>query len=121
MSRRAEGFTLIELLVALAVFSLAVVALLNLAGENIRAAAAMEERTFATVVAENRAVELLTQPDSPTLGADRGAETAGDRTWTWTQRVSRTADQAMVRIDVRVARADGDRTLGEVTVFRGRQ
>jgi hypothetical protein len=50
----------------------------------------------------------------------RGQETAGDRTWTWTQQVSRTADQAVVRIDIRVTRAGGDRTLGEVTVFRGR-
>jgi general secretion pathway protein I len=120
MSRQAEGFTLIELLVALAVFSLAVVALLNLAGENTRAAIAMEERTFAAVVAENRAVELLVQPQAPTLGLSRGQETAGDRTWTWTQQVSRTADQAVVRIDVRVTRAGSDRTLGEVTVFRGR-
>lgn len=120
MSRRAEGFTLIELLVALAVFSLAVVALLNLAGENTRAAVALEERTFAVVVAENRAVELLTQPELPTLGEDRGAEIAGDRTWTWTQQISRTADAAVLRIDVRVTRADSDRTLGEVTVFRGR-
>lgn len=120
MPRRAEGFTLIELLVALAVFSLAVIALLNLAGENTRAAAVMEERTFAAVVAENRAIELLTDPGLPTLGVSRGVEAAGDRTWTWTQQVTRTADEAVIRIDIRVSRADSDRTLGEVTVFRGR-
>ncbi|MBP8246632.1 MAG: type II secretion system minor pseudopilin GspI [Phenylobacterium sp.] len=121
MSRRADqGFTLIELLVALAVFSLAVIALLNLAGENIRAAAAMEERAFAGVVAENRAVEVLSDPAPPTLGVTRGAESAGDRSWAWTQQVSRTADPAVLRIDIRVTRQDGGRTAGEVSVFRGR-
>ena len=41
-----EGFTLIELLVALAVFSLAALALLNLSGENTRSAARVEARTL---------------------------------------------------------------------------
>ena len=38
----AGGFSLIEMLVALAVFSLAVIALLHLAGQNTRAAAVIE-------------------------------------------------------------------------------
>ena len=50
---RREGFTLLETLVAMAIFSLAVMALLNLAGENTRTAAIVEERTLAGVVAEN--------------------------------------------------------------------
>ena len=44
-----RGFTLIELLVALAVFSLAVLALLNLAGENTRTAQVVETRTLAAI------------------------------------------------------------------------
>jgi len=50
-----RGFSLIELLVALAVFALAVLALLNLAGESTRTAVLLEERVLAGVVAENRA------------------------------------------------------------------
>ena len=52
----AGGFSLIEMLVALAVFSLAVIALLHLAGQNTRAASVIEERVLAGVVADNRAV-----------------------------------------------------------------
>ncbi|OYX92528.1 MAG: type II secretion system protein GspI, partial [Caulobacter sp. 35-67-4] len=43
-ARSEAGFTLIELLVALAIFSLAVLALLNLAGENTRAGARLQDR-----------------------------------------------------------------------------
>jgi general secretion pathway protein I len=61
-TRAGEGFTLIELLVALAVFSLAALALLNLSGENTRSAARVEARTLGGIVAENRAVEAVIAP-----------------------------------------------------------
>ena len=48
--RRRAAFTLIELLVALAVFSLAALALLNLSGENTRSAARVETRDRKSVV-----------------------------------------------------------------------
>lgn len=114
-----EGFTLIELLVALAVFSLAVLALLNVSGENARSAGAIESRVLAGVVADNRAVEALSavQP----LGGGAGQEVAGGRLWVWTRRVSPTADPALLRIDVTVAEAQSPAaTVAEVTLFRSR-
>src|SRR3990167_1156588 len=116
-----QGFTLIELLVALAVFSLAVLALLNLTGENTRAAGALEARALASVVAENRAVETLTDPASPPLGTTEGGATAGDRAWRWTQRVSRTADRDVLRVDVLVTAEGAAGTVAEITVFRVRR
>ncbi|MDP2117618.1 MAG: type II secretion system protein GspI, partial [Brevundimonas sp.] len=56
---------MIELLVALAVFSVAALALLNLAGENSRSAARVETRTLGGVVAENLAVEAMIAPRLP--------------------------------------------------------
>lgn len=114
-----RGFTLLEMLVALAVLSLGALALLNLAGENTRTAGAVEARLFAGMVAENRAVEALTSPAPPTLGEAQGVDDMGLRRWRWTRRVSRTADPAVLRVDVRVVEPDGGRTAGEVTVFRG--
>jgi general secretion pathway protein I len=113
-----QGFTLLEMLVAMAVLSLGALALLNLAGENTGTAGAMEERLFAGVVAENRAVEALTAPVPPALGRESGVDAAGGQTWRWTRQVSRTGEPGMVRVDVRVA-GPGGRTTGEVTVFRG--
>lgn len=116
--RVEQGFTLLEMLVAMAVLSLGALALLNLAGENTRTAQALETRLFASVVAENRAIEALTAPAPPAVGEERGADQAGLETWRWTRRVSRTGEPGMLRLDVIVTGRDG-RTAGEVTVFRG--
>ncbi|MDX9998102.1 MAG: type II secretion system minor pseudopilin GspI [Phenylobacterium sp.] len=114
-----EGFTLIEILVALAVLGLSAVALLNLAGENTRTAAAMETRTLAAVVAENRAIEALVAPATPAFGRTSGADPLAGREWRWLRLVSRTADPRILRIDVVVQAPDARRTAAEVTVFRG--
>lgn len=113
------GFTLIEVLVALAVFSLAALTLVNLSGENVRTARALEARTLASVVAENRAVEAMVEWPAP--GVTSGVDMAGDRPWRWTRRVSRTDDPEVARVDVIVGEPAGRATLAEVTVFRGRR
>jgi len=120
VARGRNGFTLIELLVALGVFSLAVVALLNVTGENTRTAVAVETRVLAGVVADNRAVEALTAVEPPPPGFSNGTERAGGRDWLWTRQVSATPDPAILRVDVRVAEAGRARTVAEVTLFRGR-
>lgn len=119
--RRAEaGFTLIELLVALAVFSLGVLALLNVSGESTRTAVVIEARVLAGVVADNRAVEVMTAVQAPPFGVSNGVERAGDRAWRWTRRVSPSPDPAIVRVDVLVAATDSPRTVAELTIFRSR-
>ena len=108
-----SGFTLIELLVALAVFSLAAMALLNLSGENIRSAARVETRTLGGVVAENLAVEAMIAP-SLSEGETSGVVPLAGRPWRWTRTVTGTDDPALQRIDIRVVTDEGqaaDRTL----------
>lgn len=116
-TRAEQGFTLLEMLVAMAVLSLGALALLNLAGENTRTAQALEARLFASVVAENRAIEAITATAPPALGAERGTDRMGPEAWRWTRRVSRTGEPGMLRVEVIVAGRDG-RTAGEVTAFR---
>lgn len=116
--RGQEGFSLIELLVALAVFSLAVMALLNLAGESTRVAASLEERVLAGVVADNRAVEALAPEEPPQPGLSEGVEQAGGREWRWIRSVTATPDPDIIRVEVRVGFPGQDATLAEVTAFR---
>jgi general secretion pathway protein I len=118
--RTEAGFTLLEMLVALAVLSLAVLALVNLAGENVRSEAAIEARVFAGVVADNRAVEALTSAVPPPIGASEGSEEAANRMWRWTRKVSATAEPGILRIDIAVRGRDSDQVLSAVTLFRGR-
>ena len=116
---RVAGFSLIELLVAVSVFSLTVLALLNLAGENTRSAVVIEQQVLAGVVADNRAVEaMLATPAQLASAVDGGEVVLGDRTWRWTRRVAATEVDAMVRIDVAVMPADEDRVAAEATLYR---
>lgn len=111
------GFTLIEMLVALAVFSLAALALLNLSAENTRSAARVETRTLGGVVAENLAVEAMIQP-SIGEGTASGQTPLAGRDWRWTRTVLSTEDPDLVRIDIKVSDREGQ--AAERTVFRSR-
>lgn len=112
-----SGFTLIEMLVALAVFSLAAMALLNLAGENTRSAARVETRTLGGMVAENLAVEAAVAPTIGEGEASGDVELAGRR-WAWTRTVAPTSDPDVLRIDIRVRDAEGQ--AADRVLFRGR-
>lgn len=116
--RRTSGFSLIEMLVALAVFSLVVLGLLNLAGENTRTAVVIEERVLAGVVAENRAVEAMISEPAALLAQASGTEVAGDRTWRWKRQTSRTDNAAIARIEITVMPETEDRIAAEASLFR---
>ncbi|MFN3559835.1 MAG: type II secretion system minor pseudopilin GspI [Brevundimonas sp.] len=112
-----SGFTLIELLVALAVFSLAAMALLNLSGENTRSAARVEARTLGGVVAENVAVESMIAPRLDE-GETSGGVTLSGRSWRWIREVAATDDPGLQRVHIRVLTDEGQ--AAERTLFRER-
>ena len=115
---RSAGFSLIEMLVALLVFALAVLALLNLAGESTRTAVAIEERVLAAIVADGVAVEAAVV-DVRELAPDaEGHEDAGGRAWRWTRSTAATADPNLLRIDIRVSPPGESRVAAEVSLFR---
>lgn len=112
------GFSLIEMLVALAVFALAVLGLLNLAGESTRTAVAIEERVLAAVVADNVAVDAATLDVRALSDEASGTEDAGGITWRWTRRSAPAADPALLRVDISVSPPGEERVVAEVALFR---
>jgi general secretion pathway protein I len=116
-----SGFTLLEMLVALSVLSIAVLALVNLAGESLRNQGVIDARAFANVVAENRAVEALTSLQPPEPGETKGTEAAAGRLWQWSRNVVATDEPDILRVDIAVRSQDSAQVLGAVTVFRGRR
>lgn len=114
------GFTIIEMLVALTVFSLAVLALLNLSGENARTAAVVQEQVLAGVVADNRAVEAMLMPLADLASAGEGVEEAGGSAWQWRRSIAGTSDPGIVRVDVEVGRPGDPQVLSHLVVFRSR-
>jgi general secretion pathway protein I len=99
---RERGFTLIEMMVALAVFSLAALALLRLQGATVTSTVAIETRALGQIVANNLAVEALTDAVPPPLGKSEGVVENGGRKWRWNRVTKRTADVRIVRIDIGV-------------------
>jgi len=104
-------------MVALAVFSLAALALIRLEGATIRGAAILDSALTAQLVARNVAIEAVTDARPPTLGDTTGTETNGGRSWQWTRHVEPTGDARILRIDVTVADAAGVRQ-GRITMVR---
>lgn len=115
-----RGFTLVEVMVALAVFSLAALALIRLQGATVRSTAILGDTVMAQMVARNVAIEAVTAARAPALGRAAGVEQNGGRAWRWTRDVRPTGDSRVLRIDVAVSDATG-RALGRLTMIRQEQ
>jgi general secretion pathway protein I len=115
--RDDAGFTLVEVLVALAIFSLAALALLRLQGAALGTTARLDEKTVAGIVAHNQAVDVTVAALPPACGATSGIAANGGRQWRWTQVVARTPDPRLQRIDISVAGSDGS-TAAALTLIR---
>ena len=102
-----RGFTLIEIMVALAVFSLAVLALLRLESATARGASIIDETLVANLVARNVANEAVSEAEAPTAGQSSGIEVNAGRRWTWQRIVVPTGDRRIVRIEVAVRGPSG--------------
>ena len=116
-SGRAAGFTLIEILVALAVFSLAALALIRLQSASVRGVTVLDRTLVANMVARNVALDAVTAARPPALGPSGGTEANGGQVWRWTRTVTPTGDRAIVRIDVAVQAPNGQR-VGRATMVR---
>lgn len=112
-----RGFTLIEMLVALAVIAVAALTLVRLDAFAVRSAGDLDERTLAQIVAQNEAVALWTDPAPPTIGTRQSVADNGGRRFTVEQRVARTADANLLRIDI-IVRAQPGRGQAALTIIR---
>jgi general secretion pathway protein I len=114
---REAGFTLLEMLVALSIISIAALTLVRLDAYAVRTAGDLDDSTLAGIVAQNRAVELWTDPAPPVIGADTLRVTNAGRDWRIEQRAARTADEALLRIDL-IVRPESGRGQAALTIIR---
>ena len=106
LPRADSGFTLIEMLVALSVFSLAALAMVNLQAFSVRTTATLSDSALAWQVAQNLAVERLSDPRAPAVGTEQGELENGGRKWRWTVTTEPIDDVRFVRMAVAVEGID---------------
>ena len=95
------GFTLIEVLVALAIVSIALIALSQAGGRAVDTQFQLEQRSIALWVAANRLAEIeLNQPIRP--GSRSGQLQMAERDWRWQADVVAAPGEQLWRADVRV-------------------
>jgi general secretion pathway protein I len=101
------GFSLLEMLVALAVFSIAALALIKLQGASLMQTAELDSRLYSEIVVHNLAVAALTDPNPPALGDAEGSATNAGRNFTWRTTTTALEGGELLKVDVAVKQAAG--------------
>lgn len=101
-----RGFTLLETLVALAIFAIAMAAILRAAGAEIRHAEELRLRVLADWVAQNRLASHAARGDWISIGTQNGEETQAGIRLLWREDISSTPNPAFRRIEVSVFMPD---------------
>ncbi len=113
-----EGFSLIELLVAVSILAFAAVTLLESQTQAIGISSGLEQRSLASIVAENRLVLPLSLKEEPVPGTHTGSETQMGVTFNWRENVRPAPGGDLTVIHVVVSPENSDLELASLTGFR---
>ncbi|HCH69300.1 MAG TPA: type II secretion system protein GspI [Colwellia sp.] len=117
-SKKTLGFTLIEVMLAMAVFSIAGVALLSAATNNARNISYLEDKMFANWVASNQLVATHLVETWPPKNNVKGEVELGGRAWLWQQKVVKTTDKNMRQIVMEIRLKESDElAIGSITTY----
>jgi len=117
-SQKSHGFTLIEVMLALAVFSIAGIALLSTASNNARNIGYLESKMFANWVASNQLVAASLEVKWPPKNNLKGEVELAGRAWFWQQKVIKTTDNDMRAIVMEVRlREDDELAISSLTTY----
>lgn len=118
--RARAGFTLLEVVVALAVLSVALMAVLRSGATAAQNAGDIRLRLLADWVAQDRLAEHRGRRDWLPLGSGGGEAAQAGIKFRWEEKIAATPNAQFRRIDVRVFAADGGESaaaLAQITGF----
>ncbi len=118
LRRSDSGFSLVELLVAVAILSLAAVTLLESQTQAIGLTSAVEQRSLASIVAENRLNLALGSADVPLPGTRTGPARQMGMDFTWRETVRPAPGGSLLIVDVAVTTGGSAGELARLTGFR---
>jgi general secretion pathway protein I len=117
--KKAAGFTLIEVMVALAIAGLSLAAVAASVSQMIDAGATMQERTYASWIAQNRIAEMRLANTVPEVSETSGELEYAGIEWAWRATVSETGVEDLFRVDIEISYAGSDAILRTVSGFIG--
>lgn len=100
--KRFSGLTLLEVMIALFIFAVAGTAMMKTATDHINNVGLVEEVTLATWVANNQLTRAQLDNQWPPRNNQRGSEEMAGRTWYWQRTVTKTNDEDLRAIEVKV-------------------
>ncbi len=96
------GFSLLEVVIALAVVSIALLALSRTGGSAPARYTDLQQRTLALWVADNAMAEIRLTEGFPQPGARFGQERMAGVDWSWQAEISQSAEPNIRRVDITV-------------------
>lgn len=103
-----NGFTLIEVMLAMAIFSVAGIAILGTADTNARNLGHLESKIVASWVASNQLVEATLDTTWPPKNNKKGKVELAGLEWFWQQKVIKTTDKDLRAIVMEVRLEEKD-------------
>ncbi len=99
---RQAGFTLLEIMIALFIVAVALGGAIKTMGNATHNSIALSDRTFAEWVGMNQFARLRNSGEWPRQGSTKGDEEMAHRNWVWEQKVSKTEDKNVNRVEISV-------------------
>ncbi len=96
------GFSLLEVVIAMAIVSIALLALSRTGGSAPARYVDLQQRTVALWVADNALAELRLNEGFPQPGTRFGRENMADISWRWQAEISQSSEPSIRRVDVTV-------------------
>ena len=96
------GFTLIEVMLAMAIFSIAGIALLSAADNNFKNLSHLENKVLANWVASNQLVAVTLNPKWPPKNNKKGKVEMAGQEWFWLQKVIKTENKNMRSVVIEI-------------------
>ena len=118
-SERAAGFTLVEVMVALAIAGISLAAVAASISQMVDAGSAMQERTYASWIAQNKITELRLANVIPEGSSTTGEIEYAALEWAWRATIAESGVENLFRVDVEVSYAGSDTIIRTVTGFIG--
>ena len=106
-----KGFTLLEALIAMAVISIALLAIGKNTRQQIHQAESLRQSTLAAWVADNVVAESRLGLNPLQTGTSAGVRNMGRQDWAWALNIQPSPDPKILRLDVMVRAADSRDTV----------